>query len=137
MASDKTTKIAVVLKDTKHAMRFVEDGPHSLLVGIDGVTIPVDLDRMVASQELEDRFEHEDDSWEEGAESKVVSPIPGVVTAVLVKPGDEVQSGQPLCQILAMKMENEITSSRTGIIKMVAVQAGQSVMTDHLLFEYA
>ena len=136
MASDRTTKINIILKETKHTIRFVENGPQELLVGIDGATVPVDLDRMVSSQDIENRFEHDDEFEEEGSESKVISPIPGVVTSIFVKEGDEVQSGQPLCLILAMKMENEITSPRTGAIRQVGIQSGQSVMSGHILFEF-
>ncbi len=59
----------------------------------------------------------------------------GAVTAVRVEPGDEVVAGQVLIVIEAMKMENEITSPRSGIIDTVlktpgaAVQAGEILLT--------
>ncbi|WP_321532065.1 acetyl-CoA carboxylase biotin carboxyl carrier protein subunit [uncultured Desulfuromonas sp.] len=57
----------------------------------------------------------------------VCAPIPGSIIAVFVKNGDEVQAGQPLFKMEAMKMENEINSRVTGIVAAVHVQQGDSV----------
>ena len=54
-----------------------------------------------------------------GDENTIVAPLPGVVTAVNVKPGDSVKKGQILVKIVAMKMENEILSPRDGTVKEV------------------
>jgi biotin carboxyl carrier protein len=60
-------------------------------------------------------------------EDLVRSPMPGRVVRVLVALGDEVESGQPLVVIEAMKMENELRSKRAGKIVEVHVQAGATV----------
>jgi biotin carboxyl carrier protein len=57
----------------------------------------------------------------------VRAPIPGVIVAVLVHPGDEVTHGQELCTIEAMKMRNNIRSTRAGRIAEVLVIPGQTV----------
>lgn len=57
----------------------------------------------------------------------VRAPIPGVIVAVMVRPGDEVTHGQELCTIEAMKMRNNIRSTRTGRIAEVLVIPGQTV----------
>jgi acetyl-CoA/propionyl-CoA carboxylase biotin carboxyl carrier protein len=51
----------------------------------------------------------------------------GTVLAVEVAEGDEVQAGQVLCIVAAMKMENEITAPRDGTVTELAVEAGQQV----------
>jgi biotin carboxyl carrier protein len=58
---------------------------------------------------------------------RVLSPMPGKVLRVLVKPGDAVVARQPIAVIEAMKMENEIRAGRDGRVTEVAVSAGQSV----------
>lgn len=58
---------------------------------------------------------------------KVVAPMPGIVVNVAVEVGAEVQQGQIVCVVEAMKMENNITSPRAGKVKEVLVQAGQEV----------
>jgi biotin carboxyl carrier protein len=58
---------------------------------------------------------------------RVVSPMPGKVVKILVKPGDEVKARQGLVVVEAMKMENELRAARDGRVREVAVAEGQSV----------
>ena len=58
---------------------------------------------------------------------EVVSVMPGKVVRVLVHPGDEVQMGQGLVVVEAMKMENEIAAPKAGRIVAVRVEAGRPV----------
>jgi biotin carboxyl carrier protein len=63
-----------------------------------------------------------------GADKKAVkAPMPGNITAVLVKPGDQVSAGQELCSLEAMKMNNAIRSPRDGIVATVVASPGQTV----------
>ncbi|KAG8516991.1 Propionyl-CoA carboxylase alpha chain, mitochondrial, partial [Galemys pyrenaicus] len=50
----------------------------------------------------------------EDTSSVLRSPMPGVVVAVAVKPGDTVAEGQEICVIEAMKMQNSMTAGKTG-----------------------
>ncbi len=70
---------------------------------------------------------------EEAGEAAVVSPMPGVVVAVLVEAGQEVRAGEGLLILEAMKMENEIRAPRTGVVEAVGVAPGQRVNQDDLL----
>jgi biotin carboxyl carrier protein len=62
------------------------------------------------------------------------APMPGVVTRVMVKAGDEVKKGQPLVALEAMKMEHLIRAPRDGRVKSVAAtlaamaQGGQKLV---------
>lgn len=70
-------------------------------------------------------------------QKKVIqSPIPGVVIAINVRSGDQVQQGQELCVIEAMKMKNSIRSPRSGTIKLVNIRLGQAVQHRDILFEF-
>jgi len=57
----------------------------------------------------------------------VVTLMPGKVARVLVQVGDQVQSGQGLVVVEAMKMENEIGSPKAGKVVAVHVEAGRNV----------
>ncbi len=57
----------------------------------------------------------------------VLAPMPGKVVRVLVAAGDEVQAGQGLMVVEAMKMQNEIRAPKSGKIERLAVIAGQTV----------
>ena len=62
-----------------------------------------------------------------GAKDAVVTPMQGTVLAVEVAEGDEVEAGQVICVVEAMKMENEITAHRSGRVTELAVRQGQAV----------
>jgi acetyl-CoA/propionyl-CoA carboxylase biotin carboxyl carrier protein len=46
-----------------------------------------------------------------------------------VSDGDEVEPGRVICVVEAMKMENEVHAHRTGTIRNLSVEPGQSVTT--------
>jgi acetyl-CoA/propionyl-CoA carboxylase, biotin carboxylase, biotin carboxyl carrier protein len=67
------------------------------------------------------------------AKDAVVSPMQGTVLAVEVAEGDEVEPGQVICVVEAMKMENEITAHRAGLVAELSVAAGQPVKTGQVI----
>jgi biotin carboxyl carrier protein len=59
--------------------------------------------------------------------STVVAPMPGVVVEIPVSPGDEIEAGDRVIIVEAMKMQNELCSETAGIVESVAVQRGATV----------
>jgi biotin carboxyl carrier protein len=70
------------------------------------------------------------------AASAVKAPIPGIITMINTQIGDEVQAGQELCKLEAMKMNNSIRASRPGRIASILVSVGQKVKHGDVLMEY-
>jgi acetyl-CoA/propionyl-CoA carboxylase biotin carboxyl carrier protein len=68
-----------------------------------------------------------------GGGDAVVSPMQGTVLAVPVSGGDEVEQGQVICVVEAMKMENEVHAHRSGTIRSLSVEPGQSVTTGQVI----
>jgi len=63
-----------------------------------------------------------------GAGSGEVSvPMQGTIVRVLVAVGDQVELGQAVCVLEAMKMENNIAAEKAGTVKEVRVEPGQTV----------
>jgi len=58
---------------------------------------------------------------------RITSPMPGKVVSVLVAEGEEVEEGQGLVVIEAMKMENELRAPRAGVVQELTAQEGQAV----------
>ena len=66
----------------------------------------------------------------------VKAPMPGTITAVDVRPGDEVEAGQLLLKLEAMKMVNAIKTPHGGIVSEVRVQPGEQVGHGHVLVTF-
>jgi biotin carboxyl carrier protein len=63
----------------------------------------------------------------------VTAIMPGKIIRVLVKEGDEVQEGDVVCVLEAMKMENELRVGKSGVVKEVTVEPGSDVETGEVL----
>lgn len=57
----------------------------------------------------------------------IAAQMPGVILKVYVKPGDQVKVGDPLCVLVAMKMENEIRSPIDGTVKEIYIADGDKM----------
>jgi propionyl-CoA carboxylase alpha chain len=66
----------------------------------------------------------------------LLCPMPGLVVKVNVGVGDEVQEGQALATVEAMKMENILKAERDGVVKAVSAKAGDPVAADDVLVEF-
>lgn len=58
---------------------------------------------------------------------EIVAPLPGLVTTVLVKPGQKIVRGASLLTLTAMKLENEIQSPADATVERVHVKPSQPV----------
>ncbi len=64
---------------------------------------------------------------------QILAPMPGKVVRVLVSPGQQVETGQGLFVVEAMKMQNEIRSPKSGAIERLFAREGQAVNTGEVL----
>ena len=65
------------------------------------------------------------------------APMPGLVLAIKISEGDEVEEGQDLLVLEAMKMENAIKSPQAGIIDKVHISVNEKVDKNHILISFA
>jgi biotin carboxyl carrier protein len=65
--------------------------------------------------------------------SKLTAPMPGKVVRLLVNERDQVETGQGVLVVEAMKMQNEIKSPKKGIVQKLAVAEGSSVNAGDVL----
>ncbi|MBT4264228.1 MAG: biotin/lipoyl-binding protein [Deltaproteobacteria bacterium] len=70
-----------------------------------------------------------------GSGDIVTAPIPGSILEVLVKEGDQVEAGQTVVKMEAMKMENDINATSSGTIKSIQVSVGDAVSQGQALVE--
>lgn len=70
-----------------------------------------------------------------GAGTAITAPLPGVITSIEVKEGDQVKAGQTVIVMEAMKMANNITAESDGTVKAILVQQGAQVQSGDALIE--
>ncbi len=66
----------------------------------------------------------------------LLCPMPGLIVKIDVADGDEVQEGQTLCTVEAMKMENILRAERKGTVKKINAAAGESLAVDDVIMEF-
>jgi propionyl-CoA carboxylase alpha chain len=66
----------------------------------------------------------------------VLSPMPGLLSSLVVSHGQEVKAGEPLAIVEAMKMENVLRAERDGRIARICVSPGDSLAVDQVILEF-
>ncbi|MBO9473601.1 acetyl/propionyl/methylcrotonyl-CoA carboxylase subunit alpha [Shimia sp. R10_1] len=66
----------------------------------------------------------------------LLCPMPGLIVKVDVEVGDEVQEGQALCTVEAMKMENILRAEKKAVVSKINAAAGDSLAVDDVIIEF-
>jgi len=66
----------------------------------------------------------------------LLCPMPGLIVSMNVSEGDEVQEGQSLCVVEAMKMENILRAERKAVVSKIHAAPGDSLAVDEIIIEF-
>ncbi|EEX08069.1 methylcrotonoyl-CoA carboxylase subunit alpha [Ruegeria lacuscaerulensis ITI-1157] len=66
----------------------------------------------------------------------LLCPMPGLIVKIDVEVGQEVQEGQALCTVEAMKMENILRAERKGVVSKINAGPGDSLAVDDVIMEF-
>jgi propionyl-CoA carboxylase alpha chain len=66
----------------------------------------------------------------------LLCPMPGLIVRITVSEGEEVQEGQALATVEAMKMENILKAERKGVVKAIKASPGASLRVDDVIMEF-
>ena len=66
----------------------------------------------------------------------LLCPMPGLVVSISVEEGDEVQEGQALAVVEAMKMENVLRAEKRAVVAAVKAKPGDSLAVDEVIIEF-
>ncbi len=66
----------------------------------------------------------------------LLCPMPGLIVKIDVAEGDEVQEGQALCTVEAMKMENILRAEKKGVVAKINAGPGDSLAVDDVIMEF-
>jgi glutaconyl-CoA/methylmalonyl-CoA decarboxylase subunit gamma len=109
----------VLVDGVSYDLELSEEG-HRVLVG--GIAYDLGIEGLE-----EARAGPRKDAAAVAGEGAVTAIMPGKILRLLVAEGDQVEEGDVICILEAMKMENELKAPRAGSVKALYVQAGQDV----------
>jgi len=66
----------------------------------------------------------------------LMSPMPGLLVEVSVQPGQQVQAGEKLAVIEAMKMENVLFATQDGVVGKISAAKGESLAVDQVIMDF-
>lgn len=96
----------------------------------------VDLDVKVLSPRTAELIELMPEKQEADTSKLLLCPMPGLVNSLKVSVGENVEAGQALAIIEAMKMENVLKAEKAGVIKSIPVSEGESLAVDTIIMEF-
>lgn len=119
-----------VLLDGRVREARVETRPGAMVVTIDGFRFEVEVRDPL-------RPDQYGGARTQAAGESVTAPMPARVVRVMVQQGDEVEAGQGLVVLEAMKMQSELKASRRGRVTALRAAEGQAVAAGELLVTLA
>ena len=138
----------VILDGKPAAVDAVEIAPNTISILLDGQSYEISVtpspDGKLKLQNSTQEFTAEvidPRAWrgrrhgnvEAEGRQQIVAPMPGKVVRVLVKVGERVEAGQGLFVVEAMKMQNEIRSTKSGTVERILAKEGQPVNAGEIL----
>jgi len=141
VVEDNANQFTVEVNGESHVVDFAMTGDNFYSIIIDGRSYDVDLTEKGDNFEVLINGDHYDievlDEMKRlmklrttaGLEGRQVieAQMPGYIWKILVEPGQEVEEGEPLMILVAMKMENEIKAPKAGIVEDLFVEIDQTI----------
>ena len=95
-----------------------------------------DLNVLVRTPRQAELSKHMQEKLPPDTSKMLLCPMPGLIVKIDVEIGQEVQEGQPLCTVEAMKMENILRAERKGVVAKINSSVGDSLAVDDIILEF-
>ena len=131
-------KVSVKIDDHTYEVEILDINKRPIVAVVDGEMFEIHPEtELSASPSFEPAPVKVIESTNQAISGKaLLAPLPGTVTEIFVLSGAQVEMGQPVCVIEAMKMKNTIRADRNGTIASVPVSPGESVRHKQVLVEF-
>lgn len=121
----------ILYKRKKYLAEIVEKNQNQYTVLINGVSYIFSIETPFSYK----RRKYLDKTKSKSKTEIVGAPMPGKIVDILVEPGAKVKEGEAILILEAMKMQNEITSPVTGVVKNVVIKHNDIVNKEDILVE--
>ena len=121
----------IVWKNKKYMLDVIEKKQNRYTIMVNGVWHSFTVETPVSLK----RKRYLEQQADSSAAVSIEAPMPGKIVDIMVEEGSEVKEGEPIIILEAMKMQNEISSHLTGIVKINFREKEESVMKDDVLIE--
>ena len=135
-------KYTVRVADKSYEVKIEDIHARPIVAHVDGESFevyPENGQKTEASKEAKEILSNElpkPSASQVGNVSELTAPLPGTIVEIFVKAGDEVEIGNIVLVIEAMKMKNSIRSTRTGKVTEVLVSTGETVAHKQALVRF-
>ncbi len=123
-------------------LRMTLDGqPKTFQIAKDGVTWTLShagkvMSLVVLNPREAELWEHMPEKVGLDSSKVLLAPMPGLLVSLAVKEGQEVQAGQELCRMEAMKMENILRAEKSATVAAIKAGVGDSLQVDQVIIEF-
>ena len=121
----------IVWKNKKYMLDVIEKNQNRYTIMINGVWHSFTVETPISLK----RRKFLEQQGVSSATVSIEAPMPGKIIDILVEEGSEVKEGEPIIILEAMKMQNEIASHVTGVVKSIEVKKNDTVMKDDTLID--
>ncbi len=121
----------LVYKNKKYNIEILEKNQNKYTVMINGVWYNFSVETPISYKRRKTLSKREVVSKIEIIEA----PMPGKILDIMVEEKGEIKEGEPLVILEAMKMQNEIVSNVSGVIKKINIKTNENVMKDDIMIE--
>jgi len=121
----------IVWKNKKYMLDVIEKNQNRYTVMVNGVWHSFSVETPTSLK----RRRFLEQQGEASSSVAIEAPMPGKIIDILVEEGAIVKEGEPIIILEAMKMQNEILSHVSGVVKSIEVRKGDSVMKDDLMID--
>ncbi len=121
--------LIVTIDGKEYTVKLEELDDKKLRVHFSGEVFTVETKEDI-QEEIEDQIEKKENG---GGKRIVRAPLPGIIFSVVAKKGQKIKKGKTILKLIAMKIENDITATKDGIIKEIRVKKNDSVNKGDIL----
>jgi biotin carboxyl carrier protein len=121
----------IVWKNKKYMLDVIEKNQNRYTVMVNGVWHSFSVETPISFK----RRKYLEQQGDASTSVSIEAPMPGKIIDIMVEEGSEVKEGEAIIILEAMKMQNEISSHASGVVKSIAVKKNDSVMKDDVLIE--